>query len=94
LYDVDLCKDKGEDVIQDMSDRELKSKVSEFIKWKTGKLNSDDSKESKTDEGKEKTIAELKADALSALLAYMDALDTDAPEYMLDTADYLKEGEE
>jgi hypothetical protein len=91
LYDVELCKDKGEDVIQDMSDRELKSKVSEFIKWKTGKLNSDDSKESKTDEGKEKTIAELKADALSALLAYMDALESDAPEYMLDTADYLKE---
>lgn len=91
VYDVELCKDKGEDVIQDMSDRELKSKVSEFIKWKTGKLTSDDSKESADDASKEKTVAELKADALTALLAYMDALETDAPEYMQDTADYLKE---
>ena len=94
VYDVELCKDKGEDVIQDMSDKELKSKVSEFIKWKTGKLTSDDSKKTADDASKEKTIAELKADALSALLAYMDALESDAPEYMLDTADYLKEGDE
>jgi hypothetical protein len=91
VYDVPMCTDKGAEIVPEMSDKELKSKVSEFIKWKTGKLTSDDSKESKTDEGKEKTIAELKADALSALLAYMDALESDAPEYMLDTADYLKE---
>jgi hypothetical protein len=91
VYDVPMCTEKGSEIVPEMSDKELKSKVSDFIKWKTGKLNSDDSKESKTDESKEKTIAELKADALSALLAYMDALESDAPEYMLDTADYLKE---
>lgn len=94
VYDVELCKDKGEDVIQDMSDKELKSKVSEFIKWKTGKLTSDDSKETDKDADNEKSIAELKADALTALLAYMDALETDVPEYIHDTADYLKEGDE
>jgi len=94
VYDVVLCKDKGEDVIQDMSDKELKSKVSDFIKWKTGKLTSDDNSESSDDASKEKTIAELKADALTALLAYMDALETDAPEYVMDTADYLKEVDE
>lgn len=94
LYDVSMCTEKGAEIVPDMSDKELKSKVSEFIKWKTGKLTADDSKESADDASKEKTVAELKADALSALLAYMDALETDAPEYMLDTADYLKEGDE
>jgi hypothetical protein len=94
VYDVPMCTDKGAEIVPEMSDKELKSKVSEFIKWKTGKLTADDSKETADNSGKEKTIAELKADALSALLAYMDALDSDAPEYMLDTADYLKEGEE
>lgn len=94
VYDVDLCKDKGEDVIQDMSDRDLKSKVSEFIKWKTGKLTADDSNETADGTSKEKTIAELKADALSALMAYIDALGADAPEYVMDTADYLKEEDE
>lgn len=94
VYDVSMCTERGAEIVPDMSDKELKGKVSEFIKWKTGKLTSDDSKESEDDASHEKTVAELKADALSALLAYMDALNGDAPEYMLDTADYLKEGEE
>ena len=91
VYDVSMCTDKGAEIVPEMSDKELKSKVSEFIKWKTGKITSDDRNETTDDASKEKTIAELKADALSALLAYMDALESDAPEYMLDTADYLKE---
>lgn len=94
LYDVSMCTEKGAEIVPDMSDKELKSKVSEFIKWKTGKLTSGDSKESADDASHEKSIAELKADALTALLAYMDALETDAPEYVMDTADYLKEGDE
>lgn len=93
LYDVSMCTEKGAELVPEMSDKELKGKVSEFIKWKTGKLATDDSKESGEDASHEKTVAELKADALTALMAFMDALDCDAPDYMLDTADYLKEGE-
>ena len=94
VYDVSMCTDKGAEIVPEMSDKELKSKVSEFIKWKTGKLTTDTSKESSDCADSVKTIAELKADALTALLAYMDALDTDAPDYVLDTADFLKESDE
>lgn len=94
VYDVELCTDKGEEVIQDMSDKELKSKVSEFIKWKTGKLTAETDGNSEDGANSEKSIAELKADALTALLAYMDALECEAPEFMHDTVDALKEGDE
>lgn len=94
VYDTQMCTEKGAEIVPDMSDKELKSKVSDFIKWKTGKLTSDDSKETDENADHEKTIAELKADALTALLAYMDALECDAPEFMHDTVDALKGGDE
>lgn len=94
VYDVPMCADKGAEIVPEMSDKELKSKVSEFIKWKTGKLTTDTSKDGTDSANHEKTIAELKAEALIALLAYMDVLECDAPEYMHDTVDALKGGDE
>ena len=78
VYDVNMCADKGEQIVPEMSDKELKSYVSEFIKWKTGKAKSADATDGDKDGGKaskEKTIAELKADALAALQAYTAKLD-------------------
>lgn len=94
VYDIQMCADKGSEIVPEMSDKELKSKVSEFIKWKTGKLTAETGENGEDGANSEKSIAELKADALSALMAYIDALDADAPEYVMDTADYLKEGDE
>ena len=94
VYDITMCTDKGAEIVPEMSDKELKSKVSEFIKWKTGKLTTESDNDSGDDASNKKTIAELKADALSALLAYMDALDGDAPDFMHDTVDALKGGDE
>ena len=94
VYDVPMCTDKGSEIVPEMSDKELKSKVSEFIKWKTGKFTANTSKDSADSADRVKTITELKADALSALLAYMEVLDGDAPEYMLDTADFLNGSDE
>lgn len=70
VYDVALCTDKGAELVPDMSDKELKSKVSEFIKEKSGKASTD-----KAESDKEKTVAELKANALAAMQAYIAKLD-------------------
>lgn len=78
VYDVNMCADKGEQLVPEMSDKELKSYVSDFIKFKTGKASKDEARKdeaSKDEASKEKTIAELKADALSALQAYTAKLD-------------------
>lgn len=92
VYDVSMCTDKGRELVPAMTDKELKAYVKQYFDIKKPKEgNADDSD---SDSGKAKSIAELKADALSALLAYMNALDCDAPDYMLDTADYLKEVDE
>lgn len=80
VYDVNMCSDKGAEIVPDMSDKDLKSMVSDFIKAKSGKASkaskdadSTDSNDSKA--SKEKSIAELKADALAALQAYTAKLE-------------------
>ena len=91
VYDVSMCEDKGRELVPEMTDKQLKAYVKQYFEMKKPKKS--DSKEDDSADSV-KTIAELKADALSALLAYMNALDCDAPDYMLDTADYLKEVDE
>lgn len=79
VYDVAMCTDKGAELVPDMSDKELKSKVSDFIKSKTSKANSDKASKDNDKESKanaEKTLAELKADAISALVAYVGKLES------------------
>lgn len=79
VYDVNMCTDKGAEIVPDMSDKALKTMVSDFIKAKTGKASKDaDSKDADSKDGakSEKTIAELKADALAALQAYTAKLDS------------------
>lgn len=93
VYDVSMCTDKGRDLVPSMTDKELKTYVKKYFDIKKPKDGKDDSTDVDST-GNVKTIAELKADALSALLAYMDALETDAPEYMQDTADFLRSNEE
>jgi hypothetical protein len=78
VYDTNMCSDKGMELVPDMSDKALKTLVSDFIKAKTGKASKDDASKddaSKDDASKEKTIAELKADALAALQAYTAKLE-------------------
>ena len=78
VYDVNMCTDKGAEIVPDMSDKALKTMVSDFIKAKTGKASKEgESKDGESKDGakSEKTIAELKADALSALQAYTAKLD-------------------
>jgi len=79
VYDVNMCTDKGTEIVPDMSDKALKTMVSDFIKAKTGKASKDDASKddaSKDDASMEKSIAELKADALAALQAYTAKLDS------------------
>jgi hypothetical protein len=83
VYDVNMCGDKGAEIVPDMSDKALKTLVSDFIKAKTGKASKDgegkdgEGKDDagKDDASKEKSIAELKADALAALQAYTAKLE-------------------
>lgn len=78
VYDVNMCTDKGAEIVPDKSDKVLKTMVSDFIKAKTGKASKDgESKDGESKDGakSEKTIAELKADALAALQAYTAKLD-------------------
>lgn len=78
VYDVNMCTDKGAEIVPDMSDKALKTMVSDFIKSKTGKASKGaESKDGESKDGakSEKTIAELKADALAALQAYTAKLD-------------------
>lgn len=80
VYDIQLCKEKGLDVACEMSDKALKTRVSEWVNAHNGKADKADGKTSKdgekADKAKsEKSIAELKADALAAMLAYTAKLD-------------------
>lgn len=89
VYDVPMCTYKGREIVPSMTDKALKDAVKKYFdmkKPKTAKAESDESEH-------EKTIAELKADALTALLAYIHALECDAPDFMHDTVDALKEGD-
>lgn len=78
VYDVSMCTDKGFDIVSAMSDKELKSKVSKYLEsFKPAKGEKDaEGKEDAEKASKEKSIAELKADALAALQAYTAKLDT------------------
>lgn len=98
VYDVAMCADKGAELVPDMSDKELKTRVSEWVKAHTSKASKDGDKASK-DGGKAdkassvKSIAELKADALAAMLAYTGKLET-VPKALVKAIDELqKEGE-
>ena len=91
VYDVNMCGDKGAEIVPDMSDKALKSMVSDFIKAKTGKAGKDDA--GKDDASKEKSIAELKADALAALQAYTAKLDSIPKTLDKAIAELSKDGE-
>lgn len=96
VYDVNMCGDKGAEIVPDMSDKALKSMVSDFIKAKTGKASKDYASKddaSKDDASKEKSIAELKADALAALQAYTAKLDSIPKTLDKAIAELEKEGE-
>ena len=66
VYDVAMCTDKGAELVPDMSDKALKDRVSEWVNAHNGKASKAST---------EKSIAELKADALTALQAYTAKLD-------------------
>lgn len=98
VYDVAMCTDKGAELVPDMSDKELKTRVSEWVNAHTGKDGDKASKASKDGDkaskaSAEKSIAELKADALTAMLAYTEKLDTIPKTLERAISELQKEGE-